>query len=300
MIQRTEVRDKEEDWTGKNSTALRRKLQNRLNKRASRNPPPPPSSGQSRDTNHPLPSLGRRKNEALHAAALTAYPEPEPEPNLDPPTSEQIQHLPCIRLPTTTHFEIAKRPYGHLPNICLHSSLRQRVTSASSFASFLSFPLPVDQKLLTLLHFNLVRALTKNILILGLDPERMNEDLDSPWTVVGEGEGLRSEEVPEGMRPTRLQRRVRHHPEADIFPFPEYRDNMILAGEEIDDMELCMDVLYGIDPREMEREHGMVGESGRTGLIVWSDPWMPSSWEVEEGFARKWISRGERPLILQS
>jgi hypothetical protein len=43
MPQRIEVKDIKEDWTGKSSTALRRKLQNRLNKRASRKPPLPHS-----------------------------------------------------------------------------------------------------------------------------------------------------------------------------------------------------------------------------------------------------------------
>jgi hypothetical protein len=38
MPQRIEAKDIKEDWTGKSSTALRRKLQNRLNKRASRKP----------------------------------------------------------------------------------------------------------------------------------------------------------------------------------------------------------------------------------------------------------------------
>jgi len=150
--------------------------------------------------------------------------------------------------------------------------------------------------------------------MLGLDPDRMNEDLESPWIVPDSG--LKSENMPEPMRPTRIQSCTPHHPEADIFPFPEYRDNMILAGNEVDDMELCMDVLYGVDPGESERNHGMASVYGRTGLIVWSDPWMPTSWEVEEGFARKWRrlvgncagliestnywrkSRGERPLVL--
>ncbi len=36
MIQRFEIKDQAEDWTGKTNTALRRKLQNRLNQRAFR------------------------------------------------------------------------------------------------------------------------------------------------------------------------------------------------------------------------------------------------------------------------
>ncbi|KUJ16704.1 uncharacterized protein LY89DRAFT_561096, partial [Mollisia scopiformis] len=166
----------------------------------------------------------------------------------------------------------------------------------------------VDQKLLTLLHFNLVRALTELVLILRLDPDKMNDDIESPWI---EGSDLAVENLPETMRPTRLQREIPHHPEADMFPFPEYRDNLILAGKEVDDVELCMDILYGVDPEEIRGS-----ASGRTGLIVWDDPWLQTSWEVEEGFARKWKrlvgncgslinstnywrrSRGEKPLLL--
>jgi hypothetical protein len=40
MLERPELHNKEEDWTGKTSTALRRKLQNRLNQRASEPSPP--------------------------------------------------------------------------------------------------------------------------------------------------------------------------------------------------------------------------------------------------------------------
>ena len=36
MCQRLEIRDEEEDWTGKSSTSERRKLRNRLNQRAYR------------------------------------------------------------------------------------------------------------------------------------------------------------------------------------------------------------------------------------------------------------------------
>ncbi|CZR66670.1 uncharacterized protein PAC_16571 [Phialocephala subalpina] len=294
MTQRSEVRDKEEDWTGKNSTALRRKLQNRLNKRASR----------------------RRKNEALAAAVRRE----EYEDPIQKPAEQEFQRVSCLPLPTTVHFDIARRPYGHLPTICLQTNLRKRLTAAPSFADFLRFPLPVDQKLLTLLHFNLVRALTQNVHMLGLDPDRMNDDIESPW--VDEKSGLKSELLPETMRPTRLQREVSHHPECDMLPFREYRDNLVLgfARKEIDDVELCMDVLYGVDPSESERVNKCVsgvGEvTGRTGLIVWSDPWLQESWEVEEGFARKWRrlvenclpliestnywrrSRGERPLML--
>lgn len=84
-----------------------------------------------------------------------------------------------------------------------------------------------------------------------------------------------------------------------------------MAGGAIDGDELCVDMLYGVEDEWSEEAVG-----GRTGLIVWSDPWLEGSWEVEEGFARKYgamlvgcrgliestnywrRSRGEAPLLL--
>jgi hypothetical protein len=207
--------------------------------------------------------------------------------------------------------------------ICMHPSQRHSVTTAANFQSYLQTPLPADQKLLTLLHFNLVRALTRNVLLLGLDPDTMNDDIASPFTT----STLELDNLPPTLHPTHLQKTIPHHPEADIFPFPRYRDNFIRAGAAIDDTELCLDVLYGVDPdvdlNPISRlpvkdckDIGL-GSGGRTGLIVWSDPWLQSSWEVEEGFARKYKSllagcgdlirstnfwrtdRGESPLVFE-
>lgn len=70
---------------------------------------------------------------------------------------------------------------------------------------------------------------------------------------------------------------------------------------------------YGVDWND-----SAVSRSGlnRTDMIVWSDPWLQTSWEVEEGFAIKWrklfkgcqgllessnywrVSRGEPPLVM--
>jgi hypothetical protein len=61
-------------------------------------------------------------------------------------------------------------------------------------------------------------------------------------------------------------------------------NNLLLAGKAVDGDELCTDVLYGV---EDEWSVGDGGMGGRTGLIVWSDPWAEGSWEVEEGYARK-------------
>jgi len=181
----------------------------------------------------------------------------------------------------------------------------------------------MDQKLLTLLHFNLVRALNENVLMLGLDPGAMSDDLESPFFCNESGEGLELvQKLPPTLRPTEIQRSIKHHPEIDVFPFPKYRDNLIMAGDKVDDVELCVDLLYGVDLHEdvagkrRSCHDGPYGTAGRTGMIIWSEPWMESSWEVDEGFARKYRGllegceelirstnfwrekRGEGPLVL--
>jgi hypothetical protein len=199
------------------------------------------------------------------------------------------------------------------PQLCIHPAKRKMVTSAGSFDSCVRTPLPVDQKLLTLLHFNLVRALTSNILLLGCNPDEMNEDINSPFAPAcqlpsANPDGVAIHMLPPTLRPTAVQLSVPHHPEMDLFPFPQYRDNIILAGSTVDDVELCVDMLYGVDINDnsdsgskMKRrcDEGPFSGSGRTGLIVWDDPWLQESWEVDEGFATKykWLLRGCDALL---
>jgi len=129
------------------------------------------------------------------------------------------------------------------------------MSSSTSFTSYLSTPLPVDQKLLTLLNFNLVRALISNVILLGTDPEQLaRDDLESPFV---DGQEVAEERLPPILWPTVLQRTLRHHPEVDILPFPAYRDNMLLAGDSINNFELCADIIYGVNLEE--EGEGVVG-----------------------------------------
>ncbi|KAH6717068.1 hypothetical protein BKA61DRAFT_601004, partial [Leptodontidium sp. MPI-SDFR-AT-0119] len=277
MAQRSEVQDREEDWTGKTSTALRRKLQNRLNQRASRK---------------------RRKQAATTQKAQVFIQD----------TPSETQHDLIHPLnPNAYIVDVATRPKpsSGAPSVCIYSATRRVVTGAPSFASFLSAPLPVDQKLMTLLHFNLVRALVQNVHILGLDPDLMEEDIPSPFQASEHDVMSLIAKLPAALQPTQLQLTVPHHPEVDGFPYPELRDNFIRAGEAFDSDEFCMDMLYGVDTEDgvcedaSLRQSGGENFSGRTGLIVWSDPWLKGSWELDEGFARKynWLLRGCRDIM---
>ncbi|KAJ8070748.1 hypothetical protein OCU04_001118 [Sclerotinia nivalis] len=230
MPQQSQIQNQAEDWTGTSSTVIRRKLQNRLNQRASR---------QRR-------KLDSRRLEAPTKVMETQYPK-----IVDPFTSRPSKEE-------------------------MHNVDLKRILSSKTFNTYLTnFSISADSYLLTLLHFNVTRALITNLKILKLPIDRMDDDILSPFNTSSS-----PAQLPATLQPTKLQIEIAHHPEIDIFPFPPCRDNLLSAlakGDVWDDVEFCRDVMYGVE-----------GADGRTGLIVWGDPWVPGSWEVEESFARKW------------
>jgi hypothetical protein len=132
----------------------------------------------------------------------------------------------------------------------------------------------VDQ-LLTLIQFNVFRALVCNTFTIGFTMEWLDENAVSPWSLSTFANIDPS--CPTSLRPTMLQRKIYHHPWIDLFPIPKMRDNLLLAGDSYDETALCNDLIDFCDvPNE------------KTGLIVWSEPWDPSGWEVSTAFVAKW------------
>jgi hypothetical protein len=64
-----------------------------------------------------------------------------------------------------------------------------------------------------------------------------------------QGFHLAENNIPSSLRPTDLQRSTPHHPWLDIFPLPRTRDNLIRAGDHLDDDELCHDLTAFWDTR---------------------------------------------------
>ncbi|KAJ5093260.1 hypothetical protein N7456_009121 [Penicillium angulare] len=136
---------------------------------------------------------------------------------------------------------------------------------------------PRADQLLTLIQFNVFRALVDNTSVLGFTMDWLDEDSISPWCA----------DVPESqirfcatsLRPSSLQREISHHPWIDLFPIPQMRDNLLrrYEDEDFDEMALCNDLVDFYDVSNDE-----------TGLIVWTNPWDSSGWEVSETFLRKW------------
>ncbi|KAH6673438.1 hypothetical protein B0J14DRAFT_49095 [Halenospora varia] len=266
MFNRPELRDKTEDWTGKTSTAMRRKLQNRLNQRASRRRKAQAEALFSEDQSRNIPQRDVRSENI-----------PSPKPIF----LQAIDDIPS--------------------EVCINTPKRQAILRAQSFSSFVRYPLPTDQKLLTLLHFNLIRALTQNIRILGLNPDHMNRDIPS---IFHSNSQISSSQLPPDLQPTAFQLTIPHHPEIDVFPCPQWRNNMLLAKtSNTDDIGFCQDLVYGVEDHagdSRQRTDCMDGSfTGRTGMLVWGDPWLISSWEVEPAFARKykWLIAGCEELV---
>ncbi|KAF2842176.1 hypothetical protein M501DRAFT_928082 [Patellaria atrata CBS 101060] len=161
---------------------------------------------------------------------------------------------------------------------------------------------PRMELLLTLVQFNVVRALLANNTTLGFGLDWCDCDAISPFNST-----LRSQtrfSYPSSLRPTPLQRTVAHHPWVDFVPIPALRDNILRQGEDYDDWDLCTDLVEIVNT-----------PSDRMGLVVWGEPSDPREWEMTESFLRKWTwvvrgceglfrstnywrrLRGEKPLV---
>jgi hypothetical protein len=141
------------------------------------------------------------------------------------------------------------------------------------------YPLPADY-LLTLVHYNVLRAFVSNTLCLGLDPKRICFELMSPFT---SSSPKTPRQLPPALHPTSLQQTRSHHPFIDIFPSSTARDNLLRAAEDSFDIDELWRDFFGT-----RFLRGNVGVKENLGMVVWGEPWSVQSWEVTEGCWRKW------------
>ena len=137
------------------------------------------------------------------------------------------------------------------------------------------FPLSSDN-LLNLIQYNVYRALLINLVIVSPIAIR-SADLLSAMNV---SQQALPRYMPPTLTATTLQRRVRHPAWIDLIPLPVLRDKLILTRGTYDEDALCVDIIGGLFHSFDGPEHN--------GIIVWTDPWDISGWEVTEGFVRKW------------
>lgn len=177
------------------------------------------------------------------------------------------------------------------------------------------FPLAPDHYLLTLIQYNVMRAVITNLSlcqILQQLPLECRAALNIPLI------HHPPSTLPPTFTKTKIQREMEHNSWIDAVVCAQLRDNLILAaagrmqgceGRKLDEDELCDDVCGGL--------YEGYDDSAARGLLVWSDPWRVSSWEISPGFAAKWgfllrgcremvestnrwrEARGEEPLVIE-
>ncbi|KAJ5977852.1 hypothetical protein N7501_001194 [Penicillium viridicatum] len=143
--------------------------------------------------------------------------------------------------------------------------------SISSFDSYAQGSPAVDH-LIILTKLNVYRAFIQNLSILGITPHQQINDT----------------KLPASLRPTQIQCEIPHNPWLDFFPFRRMRDNLISARDELDDGQLCVDIMAFWDI-----------STKSCSLLVWGEPSDPKSWEITEEFLKKWpwVMRGELGLL---
>jgi hypothetical protein len=169
----------------------------------------------------------------------------------------------------------------------------REATDAAYRAYMLHTPAPTS--LHTLIRLNVLHGIARNAKLMGFWEEGLcKDDFVSPFNEHGPllpFKADRATRCPPALTPTTVQRSVVHHPWIDLFPFPDFRDRILLSLDagQLDEDALCLDILE-VDGRDINE---------RPALIIWSDSSDPSAWEVSVGFLRKWgwLVQGCRELM---
>ncbi|MCJ1404790.1 hypothetical protein MMC11_008016 [Xylographa trunciseda] len=142
----------------------------------------------------------------------------------------------------------------------------------------LSFPLSADHCLITLVQYNVVRAIMFNMSILSMMdhlPLGCGESLQIPRFGT-----IPPDMIPSDLQSSPLQKSIPHLFWIDAIPFPKVRDNLILMSGKYDSDDLFYDLGQGL--------YEGFDDAERRGYLVWGDPWSLYGWEISEGFVRKW------------
>ncbi|KAJ5963200.1 uncharacterized protein N7479_003076 [Penicillium vulpinum] len=231
-----------DNWSGLSDPTERRRRQNRINQRAYR----------------------KRKR-------LSSSKDIHPKSLVPPPRSTSTAQLQS----SSSHDKLKV-------NLCRSPEFLQNFLDRFAKSAYESYAQgnPTADHLMTLTKINVFRAFAQNLRLIGWSEYWMDNDAISPFNTALPHKSSTADDnslIPANMQPTRVQKSIPHHPWLDFFPLPKMRDNLIEAGDDWDDEQLCHDIM------------GFWGESTMdAGLLVWGDPWNVQNWEVTEPFLKKW------------
>lgn len=284
--------------------ASRRRIQNRLNQRASREwhlrfatslklriDTDPLHSGKKKAVQLEKEDKIQQRRWVFYTNEANAFAEhgaardkkiAQPALKLEDPPIQQPQIDPCL----CTATQITREQHW--------VQLRRKV--AESAASNLQSP----NLLLPVAQYNIMRAMLANAASMGLTMEILSEDIASYFNIAGPVTLC----LPPSLQPSASQKQIIHHPWIDLIPIASFRNTLLSKLDKYNEEELCGD-LYGV-----------CGSSREVGLIVWGEAWDPTAYEVSEAVAKKWSwllrdcpellkstnywrkQRGEKPLQL--
>ncbi|KAH7029771.1 uncharacterized protein B0I36DRAFT_375104 [Microdochium trichocladiopsis] len=269
-----------ENWSGITDQKQRKKLQNRLNKRLSRQRQRATRSSQSRS-----------ESSATHCSAAIRSSPNLNQLSCNAPASDAEAESIVPMLNYASQDTIAQQ------RALLEAFARQALSSYAAGC-------PRADHYLQLIQLNIVTGLTRNAEVLGFSFDWLVCEIVSPFgprDVSGNRERqledcttYTKQCVPPSLAPTKMQLTTPHHPWLDLFPLPRLRDNMLATTrcmplEEED--ELFDHILEASGPK---REWA--------GFMVWGEPWDPRSWEVSVPFLRNWgfLLRGCPEIIMST
>jgi hypothetical protein len=164
--------------------------------------------------------------------------------------------------------------------------LVRRFTREAYVAYSLGAPNPTNLQFL--IRLNVLNALARNGINMGVPVDGLcEEEAISTFNAKGplrladsEMDGFVRTDCPESLRPTDIQRAIVHHPWIDLFPFPKFRENVILGIDAglVDDDELCWDMLGSYCP-DIDED---------VAVLVWGNGESNMGWELSVGFLKKW------------
>ncbi|KAL6829659.1 hypothetical protein J3E69DRAFT_331871 [Trichoderma sp. SZMC 28015] len=242
---------------------VRRKLQNRLNQRVSR----------------------ERKLRREEQAGIQRRSRGRPRTDVQP-VNRRVSSMPTSqstsrRADGETGIEVVGLPPGtsslfQPALVCfLDSAQTMAVMDRLAYAvnCSLSRGNPKSDLLLSVTQLNSFRAIKYNMDALNLNLEIIkDQNAISYFNAPAATYTIHS--VPPSLHPTSLQKSQVHHPYIDPLPIPSLRDALLRYEGLYNDYDFCRD---------------MIGDVGKAGIMIWGDPWDPYGLEVSESFANKWL-----------